>query len=116
SVRAIDNKRSHWVAKGPLGIPVEWDAEIYTERAGEMISWRSLPGSVVDTAGSVHFQTLAAGRGCQVRVELRYNPPGDNLGVKVVKMLGDTPDQQIEQDLRRFKQRMETGTPEYASR
>src|SRR5690606_8464855 len=43
-VDAIDAHRSHWVAEGPLGIQVEWDAEIFNERSGELIAWRSLPG------------------------------------------------------------------------
>ncbi len=116
SVRVIDNKRSRWVAKGPLGIPVECDAEIHTERPDELVSWRSLPGSVVDTAGSVHFQPVGGGRSCQVRVELRYNPPGDNLGVKMIKMLGETPDREIEEDLQRFKREMEAGAPVHAGR
>lgn len=47
--------RSHWVAKAPAGTSVEWDAELYNEKEGELIAWRSLEGSDVDNAGSVHF-------------------------------------------------------------
>jgi uncharacterized membrane protein len=118
SVRVIDSNHSHWVAKGPLGVRVEWDAEIHTERPNEMISWRSLPGSTMDTAGSVHFQPLGNGQSCELRVELRYNPPGDNLGVALIHLLGETPDQEIEEDLLRFKSEMESsrqGAGELAS-
>src|SRR5204863_253780 len=45
----------HWVARGPMGLRVEWDAEVHTDRINELISWRSVAGSEVDTAGSVHF-------------------------------------------------------------
>jgi uncharacterized membrane protein len=107
SVRFVDERRSHWVAKGPLGTKVEWDAEIYTERPDELLSWRSLEGASVDTAGSVHF-TKAPGRGgTDVRVALKYNPPGDKLGATLAKLFGKAPEQQIEEDLLRFKQRME---------
>src|SRR5262249_29582891 len=60
----------HWVAKGPVGARVEWDAEIYTERRPELIAWRSLEGSTVDTAGSVHFTPAPGDRGTEVRVVL----------------------------------------------
>src|SRR4051812_22284164 len=45
SVRVLDDKRSHWVAKAPAGTSVEWDAEIIEDRPGELIAWRSLAGS-----------------------------------------------------------------------
>ena len=62
SVKRIDGRRSRWFAKGPLGIPVEWEAEVHTARPNELISWRSLPGSEVSTAGSVHFIPTSDGR------------------------------------------------------
>ena len=61
SVTVLDSRRSHWVAKGPVGTRVEWDAEIHNEIEDELIAWRSLPGADVDQAGSVHFSP-AAGR------------------------------------------------------
>ena len=32
------NKRSHWVARAPLGMSVEWDAEIITDHTNEAIA------------------------------------------------------------------------------
>ena len=61
SVQVVDDKRSHWVAKAPAGRKVEWDAEIINEIPGELIAWRTLPGSDVISAGSVHF-SRATGR------------------------------------------------------
>src|SRR2546421_600891 len=75
SVERIDSKRSHWIAKGPLDRQVEWDAEVINEIRNELIAWRSLPGSTVDSAGSVRFKDAPGGRGTEVRVELQYNPP-----------------------------------------
>jgi len=103
SVAVFDDKRSHWVANAPLGMSVEWDAEIHTERPNELISWRSLPGSDVDTAGSVHFTRLPGGSSTEVHVVLKYNPPGGKLGAALAAALGEAPEQQIEQDLRQFK-------------
>ncbi|HTK78641.1 MAG TPA: SRPBCC family protein [Gemmataceae bacterium] len=101
--------RSHWVAKAPLGMTVSWDAEVITERPNELIGWRSLPGSMVDTAGSVHFQPTADGRATEVRVELKYDPPAGKVGATLAKWLGESPKQKIEEDLTNFKRMMEAG-------
>jgi uncharacterized membrane protein len=109
SVNEIGDKRSHWVAKAPAGMTVEWDAEIINEEKNELIAWRSLEGAGVPNAGSVRFEAAPANRGCVVRVSLSYEPPGGALGSKIAKLFGEEPGQQIEEDLRRFKQLMETG-------
>jgi uncharacterized membrane protein len=109
SVRNLGNKRSHWVARGPLGYRVEWDAVIHTERPNELLSWRSLGGSEVDTAGSVHFTRAPGGRGTEVRVVLKYDPPGGKFGAAVARLFGASAEQEIQEDLRRFKQGTEAG-------
>jgi uncharacterized membrane protein len=107
SVNVIDGRRSHWKAKAPLGMSVEWVAEVHTARPNELIAWRSLPGSEVDTAGSVHFRPL--GRGTLIRVVLKYDPPAGKVGAAVARWLGKSPEQQIENDLNEFKRLMEAG-------
>ncbi|HYO64384.1 MAG TPA: SRPBCC family protein [Pyrinomonadaceae bacterium] len=109
SVHTTGEGRSHWVAKGPAGTTVEWDAEVYNEKENEMIAWRSLEGADVDNAGSVHFTPAPGGRGTQVRVVVKYDPPAGKVGAAVAKLLGEEPSGQIQEDLRRFKQFMETG-------
>ena len=107
SVTRLDETRSHWVANGPGGRKVEWDAEIYNEKENEMIAWRSLPGSDVTNAGSVHFEE-APGHGTYVKVVLNYNPPGGKAASLLAKLFGKEPGQLIEHNLRRFKQLVET--------
>jgi uncharacterized membrane protein len=109
SVEAIDRVRSHWIAEGPLGKDVEWDAEVFNDVENEMIAWRSLPGGAIDTAGSVHFTPQGDGRETRVTVNLKYDPPAGVVGAWVASILGTDPQAMIEQDLRQFKQRMETG-------
>lgn len=109
AVHVTGQNRSHWVAKAPAGTTVEWDAEVYNEKEGELIAWRSLEGADVDNAGSVRFEADPAGRGTIVRVALKYDPPGGTIGKIVAKLFGEAPDQQVEEDLRRFKQLMEAG-------
>src|SRR5262245_55682384 len=105
----VDGNRSHWVAKAPLGMSAEWDAEIITDRRGEVISWRSVDDSEVDTAGSVHFTPAHDGRGTQVRVVLKYDPPAGKVGATLARWLGESPEYQIEEDLNAFKRLMEAG-------
>jgi uncharacterized membrane protein len=100
---------SHWVAKGPLGMEFEWDAEIVTDKPNEVIGWKSLDGADVDTAGSVHFRELPGDRGTEVRVTLKYDPPAGKLGTAIARLIGQSPAAQIRTDMRRFKHLMESG-------
>jgi len=101
--------RSHWKVEGPLGTIVEWDAEITQDRPGEMIAWRSLEGSDVDHMGSVRFVKVPGRQETLVRVKMQYRPVAGVVGANIAKILGSSPDWKIKDDLRRFKQIMETG-------
>jgi uncharacterized membrane protein len=107
SVRVLDDKRSHWVVKGPGGQRVEWDAEIVTEHPGEMISWQTLPGADVESAGSVRFIPAMEGQGTTLRVVLEFRPPGGMLGAHVAKFFGKDPGAELDQDLGRLKEIIE---------
>jgi uncharacterized membrane protein len=104
-----DESRSHWVAGGLLGMKVEWDAEIFNERDGELIAWRSLPDGDVQTAGSIRFQPSPHGRGTIVHLVMKYNPPAGKFGDRVASLFGQGLSQQIAADLQRFKSLMEAG-------
>lgn len=109
SVTVLDNRRSHWVAKAPAGATVEWDAEITDERPDELIAWRALPGADVENVGTVRFEDAPGGRGTVVCVSIKYKPPVGLLGAAVAKLWGEEPNQQVKEDLRRFKNLMEAG-------
>jgi len=100
---------SHWVADGPAGLAVEWDAEIINQVENQVLAWRSLPGSDVVTAGSVNFDAARGGRSTQVSVHLQYSPPAGKAGAVVASLFGREPSQTIREDLRHFKQLLETG-------
>lgn len=108
SVTVLDDRRSHWKAKAPAGQTVEWDAEVIHEEPDHIISWRSVHEATVPNAGSVHFDD-AGGRGTVVRVVLEYQPPAGRVGQLVAKLFGEEPEQQVREDLRRFKAMMESG-------
>jgi uncharacterized membrane protein len=109
SVDMRDDRRSHWVATGPTGSTVEWDAEITEDRPNEMIAWRSVEDSDVEHSGAVRFESAPGNRGTIVTVDMRYAPPGGTLGSAIAAWFGEDPPQSITMDLRRFKQIMETG-------
>jgi uncharacterized membrane protein len=109
SVRVIDGRRSHWRAKAPLVGSVEWDAEITQDRPGEVIAWQAIPGSPVPNAGRVRFVDAPGDRGTEVHVEMDYAAPLGSVGAVVAKLFGEEPAQQTADDLRRFKQMVETG-------
>jgi uncharacterized membrane protein len=108
-VEILDARRSLWRATAPAGMTVEWEAEIVSERENESISWRSTAGSGVENHGTVTFEPAPAGRGTEVRVRLEYVPPAGAFGRIVARIFGEEPGQQVREDLRRFKQLMETG-------
>lgn len=115
SVTMTSDRTSHWKAKGPLGTSVEWDAEIHNEREGEMIAWRSIEGSQIDTAGSIHFETAPNERGTIMHVSMKYDPPLGKVGATIASMLGEGLEHQLDSDLRDFKQLMEAGEVARAS-
>ncbi|MEJ7639811.1 MAG: SRPBCC family protein [Singulisphaera sp.] len=109
SVQKLGENRSRWTANGPLGTTVSWDAEVRTDKPNELIAWRSVEGADINNAGSVRFRPGPNGRGTEVTVELNYEPPAGLIGATIAKLLGEEPEVQVREDLRRFKQILETG-------
>jgi uncharacterized membrane protein len=109
SVEIVGHRRSHWVAGGPAGWRTEWYADIINEIPNQLLAWRTVEGSDLVSAGSVHFEPGPVGRGTVVRVKLQYDPPGGKLGAAFAWAFGDGPAHVIREGLRRFKQLMETG-------
>jgi uncharacterized membrane protein len=101
--------RSRWRAKGPLGVNVEWQAEVIEERPGELIAWRSLPGADVPNRGVVTFKSAPGQLGTEITVDLSYDPPIGAVGATIAKLFGREPSQEVSADLRRLKQVLETG-------
>jgi uncharacterized membrane protein len=107
SVSVRDMGLSHWVAKGPAGMSVEWDARIINEIDNKLIAWQSVGDSTIATAGSVNFDETE--HGTRVRVHLQYRPPAGKLGAAVAWLSGEEPNIQVREDLRRFKALLEAG-------
>lgn len=108
-IREIDDKHSHWFVRGPAGMELEWDAEIINDQPNELISWRTVGSADVESTGSVRFERAPGERGTIVSVSLNYLPPAGALGAAIAKLLGEEPETQIKEDLRRLKQILEAG-------
>jgi uncharacterized membrane protein len=109
SVEKLDDKRSRWTIKAPLGSAVELVTKIIDDHPGKSIAWASEPDSEIETEGRVEFLEAPVGRGTYVRLTMRYSPPGGMVGKGLAKLFQREPKIQSRRDLRRFKSLMETG-------
>jgi uncharacterized membrane protein len=109
SVKVIDIRRSHWVAKAPLGQTVEWDADIVNDQPNQLIAWASIDGADIENSGFVRFTPAPGNRGTEVKVVMEYDIPGGMMTAALAKLFGEEPEQQIGDELNRFKQLMEAG-------
>jgi len=109
SVTESGGGRSHWVARGPAGETWEWDSEIIEDQPGELLVWRSLPGSEIHHHGAVRFLAAPAGRGTEARVGIEFLSPGGLAGRAIARLARRVPQHEIAEDLRRMKQILEAG-------
>lgn len=109
SVTIKDATHSHWIIEAPAGKTVEWDSQITHDEPGRLIAWQSMEGASVRNSGNVEFLDSPDNRGTVVRVTLTYDPPAGAVGKLSAKLFQKEPKIQARQDLRRFKQLMETG-------
>jgi uncharacterized membrane protein len=112
SVRTIDDRRSHWVARLPKiagGKTLEWDAQVTRDDPDSLIAWQSLPGSDIDTSGRIRFEPAMGDRGTLVHAFMNYVPPGGMLTTLLAPLLNKGSFRLIREDMRNFKRIMETG-------
>jgi len=107
-VRDLGDGRSHWVAEGPGGVAVSWDAEITDYKKNERLGWRSVNGSTVNTEGVVKFSKSRQG-GTTVQIHMCYCPPAGVLGHSVAWLFGADPKSEMDDDLARLKSLLEIG-------
>jgi uncharacterized membrane protein len=108
-VRPLGGGRLRWIVSGPAGLPVGWDTELTLFVPGYLLAWRSLPGSAVRNAGTLHFDDTDAG-GTRVSVQISYQPPEGALGRMAATLFGTASDSPLEEDLRRTKAAIESET------
>lgn len=101
-VRKLDaeGRRSHWKLKGPMGVSLEFDAEMTEDRPNQSIGWKSTEGSI-GTSGVITFSPV--GEQTEVHVLMQwYDPPAGPVG-EAFSRLFQNPEKMLEEDLQRFK-------------
>jgi uncharacterized membrane protein len=108
-VTPLDERRSQWIMKAPGGARLEWIAEITEDRPGERLRWRTAEAAPFKHAGAVNFEAAPGGRGTFVSVAMHYHTPGGSIAAALARLLGPDPFSEVRENLRRFKQLLETG-------
>jgi uncharacterized membrane protein len=112
NVRAVSRNREdswHWEVAGPVGSKIAWDAVVTQYIPNEVIAWATVPGTVVEHAGTVRFQP--EGSGTRVQIQMSYSPPAGVLGHAVASLFGADPQTEMGEDIARLKSYFETGKP-----
>jgi uncharacterized membrane protein/gas vesicle protein len=107
-ISSIGDRRTHWRVEGPAGVTAEWDAETTEQVPNERISWRTLPGSMVDSEGSLELENDGSG-GTRVRLRMIYSPPAGAAGHVVAKLFRRDPQTESKHDLQNLKRAVESG-------
>src|SRR5215207_601172 len=75
-------------------------------QAFRAFDWRAFDAAALESSGEVRFLPAPGGRGTEIHVD---HQPARAAGRALAKAVGKAPDQQIDDDLRRFKSCVETG-------
>jgi len=109
SVEVIDNNLSRWTLKVPTDIAdIAWDAEIMGDEPGKMITWQSLPGSMIRNEGKIRFIDTPDGE-TMIHVAIAYLPPAGGFGAGLAYLLNPLFRKMVENDIGNFKRYMEVG-------
>jgi uncharacterized membrane protein len=98
-VRRVDESHTKWTANAPL-MNVEWEAETTAFEPERRIAWKTVRGDV-EMDGDVTFEETE-GSTTRMHISLGYEPPAGRLGSLVAHLLGSDPEQQIDEELKRF--------------
>lgn len=112
-IKVVDEMHSRWILETPGRIPsIEWIAEIIDQEEGRELSWRSLPGSKIETAGKINFADTTGGT--EITVLITYRPPAGYIGSAVAGFINPTLKKIVEQDLYNFKKYIEAKAIEFS--
>jgi len=110
-IDCVDDTTSRWTADAAFNgtTTVQWTAQIINDRPGEVLAWKTVPGSEIELAGSVRFRELPHARGSEVRIALEYVPPIGFVAEAIAKAFTGDANSRVRAALHRFRQVMETG-------
>ncbi|HEY1724583.1 MAG TPA: SRPBCC family protein [Steroidobacteraceae bacterium] len=107
-VEVLDSQHARWVVGDADELAV-WDTEVVETRADALIAWRTVSGTELLHRAQLEFRDAAGGRGTVVTATISYEQTGGRVGEMLARLFHRDPRTRAYQDLRRFKQLMETG-------
>lgn len=109
SIHTVDGgHRSHWRVHGPAGSTLSWEAERTAYVSNKIISWRTRPGSVIEHAGTVHFEPVGDSS-TRLHVQMSYEQPAGVIGLAAARLFRSDPKHAFDEDLIRLKTLLEEG-------
>ncbi|MBC7903252.1 MAG: DUF2892 domain-containing protein [Gemmatimonadaceae bacterium] len=113
SVKNVHDDITEWKANIPGKlVPIQWRAATVRNEPGEMISWRSLPGSAIENAGKVEFRDEEPGVSTTLHVTITYHPPMGLAGNALAEFFQPALERIVREDIFRFKEFIETPSGE----
>lgn len=109
SVEPLSGSRSRWIARMPAGADLDWETELTEDRAPRKLAWRTVSDDILKGEGAIVLDPLSGGR-TQMGVHLEYALAPGKTGRIFAKLFGKHPDRLLDEELHRFKSRLETGT------
>lgn len=109
SIDEIDDQHSRWTARLPGDVHLEWRAKLVEETPNEVLAWQSVQGSDIFNEGYLTFESVFNGQGTELHARIVYRPPAGEVGARIANFLEVVQEQFLKEDLRSFKQLMETG-------
>jgi len=103
------NGQALWSIRAPGGGTVAVETRFVREVENELIAWRSVEGSEIDTEGRIEFADAPGSRGTRVTAIISYKPPAGAIGKAIAKLFLREPEIQARHDLKRLKMLLETG-------
>src|SRR4051812_28267069 len=112
--RASGELRGHGPVVDSGGVGMSSRTAITVNRPRDEVErlWRSpgyRPAYIDEADAAVTFKDAPGDRGTEIHVDLERSTAGGKLGEVVQKLVGSAPLAKVKDDLRHFKQRVETG-------
>src|SRR3546814_1480416 len=107
-VEETGDGRTIWTISAPGGQSVRVETKIAEERENELVAWRSVKGSEIDTECRVAFRDAPGERGTLVEAIISYKPPARALGRAMATLFQKETAMQARRELKRYKLLMDT--------
>jgi len=106
-VENIDAATSRWTIQGPLGLRLHWTVRITDARANDYIRYETVTAPALKTSWEIRFAPGRQRGETEIRETLQT--PLGGAGRALLALIGKFPVQEMDANLNRLKQLLETG-------